>query len=291
MSPRLITVLLILALPVTASAQQPPPLPPPTPPPPGSEPPPPPTYPNQNPNPPPPYYQQPPPPPPARHPHRPPPPTYEFVEPVPPVHAPRYSLWVGARAGLLSFSNAFYTNADGHAETAGNYARPGLSLEADVGARLAKRFLPYIFLEHGFLGQGHRFEGSNASTQSNLYGVGFRYTAFDVDSIGLLADLSFGFRSITVSNASESYTMRGVEIFRFGLGAEFRVSTLFVLSPLISVSTGVMSDTDGSIHFSKNGSQDGTTTPTYQNGQSINQQNGYLMVNLGVGGHFDLLGK
>lgn len=288
---RLVTALFILALPVTASAQQPPPLPPPTPPPPGSEPPPSPTYPPQDPNPPPTYYQQPPPPP--QHPrHRPfLPPPYEFVEPEPPPHAPRFSLWTGARVGLLSFSNAFYTNSDGHAETTGNFARTGLSVEADVGARLAKRFLPYVLYEHGFMGQGRRFEGSDATSQSNLYGIGFRYTAFDVDSVGFLTDLSFGFRSITVSNGSESYTMRGLEIFRFGLGAEIRINTLFVISPLLSISSGAMNDTDGNIHFSKSGSQDGITTPTFQNGQNISAQNAYLMVNLGVGGHFDLLGK
>ncbi len=193
--------------------------------------------------------------------------------------------------GLLSFSNAFYTNQQGDAETTGNYVRPGLSLEADVGARLAKRFLPYLLFEHGFLGQGRRFEGSNASSQSNLYGIGFRYTAFDVDSVGFLADLSFGFRSITVNNGGESYTMRSLEIFRFGLGAEIRLNTRFVISPLLSFSTGNMGDTDGSIHFSKAGSGDGLGAPRYQNGQNISNQQGYLMVNLGVGGHFDLLGK
>lgn len=279
---------LVLALPGTVAAQQPPPLPPPTPPPPGSGPPPSPTYPTQDPNPPPTY--QPPPPQHTRH-RPPPPPAYEYVHPEPPTHAPRFSLWTGARAGLLSFSNAFYTNQAGHAETTGNYARPGLSLEADVGARLAKRFIPYVFYEHGFMGQGRRFEGSDASSQSNLYGVGFRYTAFDVDSVGFLTDLSFGFRSISVNNGKESYTMRGLEIFRFGLGAEVRLNSLFVISPLLSISSGVMNDTDGSVHFSAKGSQDGITQPTFQNGQSISAQNAYLMLNLGVGGHFDLLGK
>lgn len=279
---------MILAVSSTASAQQPPPLPPPTPPPPGSEPPPPPTYPNQDPGPPPTYQ----PPQHTRPPHRAaPPPVYEFVEPEPPTHAPRFSLWTGARAGFLSFSNAFYTNGAGNAETTGNFARPGLGLQVDVGARLAKRFLPYAFYEHGFLGQGHRFEGSDATSQSNLYGIGFRYTAFDVDSVGFLTDLSFGFRSVTVQNGSESYTMRSIEIFRFGLGAEIRMSSMFVLSPLLSFSTGNMNDTDGSIHFSAKGSQDGITQPRYQNGQNISNQQGYLMVNIGVGGHFDLFGK
>ncbi len=284
---RLVTALCIFALPVTASAQPPPPLPPPTPPPPGSEP-----APPQEPPPPPTYYQQQPPPPAPRVRHRPPPPpAYEYVETEPPTHAPRVSLWTGARAGLLSFSNAFYTNGAGNAESTGNFARAGMSLEADVGARLAKRFVPYILFEHGFMGQGRRFEGSDATSQSNLYGIGFRYTAFGVDSVGFLADLSFGLRSITVSNGSESYTMRSLEIFRFGLGAEIRLTTLFVISPLLSLSAGNMNDTDGSIHFSAKGSQDGITTPRYQNGQNISNQQSYLMVNLGVGGHFDLLGK
>jgi hypothetical protein len=244
----------------------------------------------QQPRPPPPTYPAPPPNPPG-HRHRAAPTPYEYVEPTPPVHAPYYSLWTGLRGGLLSFSNAFYTNQLQRAETTGNYVRPGLALEADVGARLAKRYLPYLFFEHGIMGVGHRFEGANASAQTNLYGIGFRYTAFDVDSVGLLTDLSFGVRSVTISQPGESYTMRSLEIFRFGLGAEIRLSTLFVLSPMLSISTGAMNDTDGNIHFSQKGSGDGLTQPTYANGKTIDQQNGYIMLLLSVGGHFDLLGK
>jgi hypothetical protein len=272
--------------------QQPAPLPPPTPPPPGTDP----VYTQQPqqpsqppPRPPPPVYPAPP-----SHPtprHRAAPQPYEFVEPTPPTHAPYFSLWTGGRAGLLTFSNAFYTNQQGHAESTGNFVRPGLALEADIGARLAKRYLPYVFFEHGFMGQGHRFDGSNASAQTNLYGVGFRYTAFDVDNVGLLTDLSFGVRSVTINQGSESFTMRSLEIFRFGLGAEIRLSTLFVLSPMVSIATGAMNDTDGNVHFSQKGSGDGLPGPTYNNGTSISQQNGYIMVLLSVGGHFDLLGK
>jgi hypothetical protein len=272
--------------------QQPAPLPPPTPPPPGTEP----VY-TQQPQP-----QQPPPPrpPPPTYPappshatphHRAAPQPYEYVEPTPPTHAPYYSLWTGARAGLLTFSNAFYTNQLGHAESTGNFVRPGLALEADVGARLAKRYLPYAFWEHGFMGAGHRFDGASASAQTDLFGIGFRYTAFDVDNIGLLTDLSFGFRSLSVHSGSESFTMRSLEIFRFGIGAEIRMSTMFVLSPMISIATGAMNDTDGTIHFSQKGSGDGLTQPTYNSGKTIDQQNGYIMVLLGLGGHFDLLGK
>jgi hypothetical protein len=273
--------------------QQPAPLPPPTPPPPGTEP----VYTQQPqqtpqqppPRPPPPTYPAPPQHPPSHH--RAAPQPYEFVEPTPATHAPYFSLWTGGRAGLLTFSNAFYTNQLGHAETTGNYVKPGLALEVDVGARLAKRYLPYVFYEHGFMGLGHRFEGSNASAQTNLFGLGFRYTAFDVDSVGLLTDLSFGFRSLTINQGSDSFTMRSLEIFRFGLGAEIRMSTLFVLSPMISIATGAMNDTDGNVHFSQKGSGDGLTQPTYSNGKTIDQQNGYIMLMFGMGGHFDLLGK
>jgi hypothetical protein len=260
--------------------QQPPP-PPPQYPPPEYQQAPPPGY--QQPQP---YYQQAPP----------PPPPVEYTPPPEPTHAPKFALWVGGRLGFLGFGGNFYDN-NGSAssppsnETTGNFLKNGLSLGIDVGARLGKRYLPYVFLEHGFMGQGHRFEGTSATSSSDLIGVGFRYTAGDVDSAGFLTDISVGLRTVTVKNGGDTYKMQSIEIFRLGLGAEVRLSTLFVLSPMATLSGGVMNDTDGHITFSPEGSKDGVTSPTYQDGKQIQAQRGYVVVGIHCGAHFDVFGK
>ncbi len=238
-----------------------------------------------------PYYQPPPPPPPPGYP--PPPPPVEYNEPPEPTHAPKFSLWVGGRLGVLGFGGAFYQNEFNEGETTGNFVRNGLSLGVDVGARLGKRYLPYVFLEHGFMGQGHRFEGSDATSSSDLLGLGFRYTAGDVDSVGFLTDISVGMRTITVKGGGSTYKMSSLEIFRLGLGAEIRISTLFVLSPMATLSGGAMSDTESNSHiaFSAEGSRDGITHPTYENGKQISNQRGYIAVGLQCGAHFDVFGK
>ena len=213
-----------------------------------------------------------------------------YVEPPVETHAPKFSLWTGARLGVLGFGNSFFDNELGQPETSGNFLGNGLAAEIDVGARLGKRYTPYVFLEHGFVGKGHRFAGTGATASSDLYGVGFRYTAGDVDSAGFLSELSVGVRTVTVSNGSETYKMSGLEIFRLGLGAEIRISTLFVISPMAQLSGGTMTDTSGSVTYAPN-QGDGLTHPTYQNGQNINAQRGYLILGLGCGAHFDFFGK
>ncbi len=232
---------------------------------------------------PPPYYQQP------QQPVPPPPPPVEYNEPPEPTHAPKFSLWAGGRLGFLGFGGNFYTNELSEGETTGNFAKNGLSLGVDVGARLGKRYLPYVFLEHGFMGQGHRFDGSSATASTDLLGVGFRYTAGDVDSAGFLTDLSIGVRTVTVKNGAQTYKMSSLEIFRLGLGAEIRISTLFVLSPMATLSGGAMSDTEGNVDFASKG--DGVPGPTYHDGKQIGNQRGYIVVGLHCGAHFDIFGK
>jgi hypothetical protein len=294
------TACALLAFASPAAAQQPPPpqggtLPPlpgeqPTQPAPGQPPPaaqqtaPPPGYAQQ---PPPVYYQQPPPP---------PPPEIEYTPPPEPTHAPKFSLYAGASLRYMGFGGYFYQNQDlptspGEGETTGNFAGNGPAIELDVGARLAKRYIPFLLFEHGFMAQGHRFTGSDATTSSDLLGVGLRMVSGDVDSAGFLGEISVGVRSITVKGNGQEYKMSALEIFRLGLGAEIRLATLFSLSPMAHISGGVMNDTDGTIAFSPDGSRDGRTAPTYTQGQNIQNQRGYVMVAIGCGGHFDIFGK
>lgn len=207
----------------------------------------------------------------------------------------KLALWLGGRAGVITFGNAFYTNQRGLDETTGNFARAGMSVEVDAGVRLFKRFTPYVFWEHGFHRQGRRFEGSDAHAYSNFYGLGFRYLAGAIDDLGFgfLTDLSVGIRTLTIasSSAGESYSMRALEIFRLGLGADIRVSRFFCVSPLAVISGGVMRSTEGNIRFSPAGSTDGLVEPTFKDGKNIDVETTYLVLGLGVGGHFDLFAR
>jgi hypothetical protein len=237
----------------------------------------------------------------------PPPPYYSppYYAPPPPVgyyersaepytHAPRFSLWTGARLGYMGFGGGFYggtNNAGEYTETTGNLVSPGPSLQLDVGVRLGRRYVPFVFYEHDFLRAGRRFAGDDATAYSDFYGLGFRYTAGDVNSAGFLTELSIGYRNVSITDNGQTYTMTAFELFRLGLGAEIRLSTLVVLSPMISISTGSMTDTSGSVTFSKAGQGDGATAPAFVNGAEITDQRGYVTVSVACGAHFDVFGK
>lgn len=207
-------------------------------------------------------------------------------------HAPKYALWVGGRLSFVGFGFSFYENQSTKAETTGNFLDPGVAPEVDVGARLGHRYVPYLFWEHGFMGQGRRFEGTDANSTTDFYGVGFRYTAGNVDAVGFVSDLSIGRRAVTVSRGDDSYAMTGWEFFRLGLGAEIRVTTLFTVSPLLSISSGAFDGTDGNVAFAcAPNCPDAINGPTYANGQDIDKGRAYVVLSAGVGLHFDVLGK
>jgi hypothetical protein len=228
------------------------------------------------------YYQQ----------QQPPPPVVAPAPPEPETHAPKYSLWTGARLSYVGFGFSFYENERGRPETTGNYLGNGVAPQLDIGARIAYRYIPYLFWEHGFMGQGHRFDGSQARSSTDFYGIGFRYVSGDVDSVAFLTDLSIGKRVISVSNGSQTYSMSGLEFFRLGLGAEIRVATLFALTPLFSISSGALNDTEGDISFAcAPNCADGVQGPTYKNNQVLESGRAYVVLSLGLGIHFDIFGK
>jgi len=212
--------------------------------------------------------------------------------PEPETHAPKYSLWTGLRLSYMGFGWAFFENERGQPETTGNFVRNGIAPQLDLGARIAYRYIPYVYWEHGFMGQGHRFDGSDARSTTDYYGIGFRHVGGDVDSVGFLTDLSIGQRVVTVSNGSQSYSMSGLEFFRLGLGAEIRVATLFAITALASISTGVLTDSEGTISYAcPKACGDGLTKPTYTDGRLINGSLRYVVLSLGAGIHFDVFGK
>src|SRR5579864_1069844 len=128
----------------------------------------------------------------------PPPPPVVYIEPPSETHAPKYSLWTGARLGFLGYGGHFFDYPTGpntlETETSGNFISNGLALQLDVGARIARRYIPYVGLELGGVKAGHRFDGTGATAGTQFIGIGFRYTGGDVDEVGFVSDLSFGFR-------------------------------------------------------------------------------------------------
>ena len=243
-----------------------------------------------SPTPPPPPPGAPPPPPPS--PLVPPPPPVVYIEPEVEKRAPRYALWAGGRLGILAYGGGIYDNpATQQVETTGNFVRTGLGLELDIGARLDKRYVPYLGIELGFAAAGHRFDTSKTQARTSFLGIGFRYIAGDVDNVGFVSDLSFGFRSFDLSNPSGSWSATGFEFLRLGFGAEIRINHRFAISPLVTVSGGSLTDTSGNISFAPN-QGDGATAPAFQGSQAIPgaAQTTYYAIVLGCGAHVDLFG-
>jgi hypothetical protein len=211
------------------------------------------------------------------------------------VHAPRFSLWVGGRAGLLAYSGGLYINNQntGGIETTGNFIKPGIGLELDVGARLAKRYIPYLALEWGLVAPGHRFEGvSDTRAWTEFYGIGFRYIAGDVDSVAFASDLSFGIRTFAVESGGSTWSANGLEIFRLGLGAEIRINNRFAISPMATLSGGSLTNTSGNVAFAPN-QGDGQAGPPFTGNGNIPgwAQTSYYAIVLGCGGHVDFFGN
>jgi hypothetical protein len=212
-----------------------------------------------------------------------------------PVRAPRYSLWLGGRLGLLLYGGSMYYNPlTGNDEKTGAFVTNGLALEADVGARIAKRYIPYLALELGLVGPGSRFQGSgtSASAGTSFLGLGFRFLAGNVNSVSFASDLSFGFRKFQVSNDGSTWTAQAFEFLRLGLGADIRFTDYFTISPMVTLSGGTLTDTTGSVAFASGQSDQQTNTnqviPNNQIPSTL--QTNYYAIVLGCGAHFDLFG-
>jgi hypothetical protein len=208
-----------------------------------------------------------------------------------PVHAPKYSLWLGGRLGLLLYGGGMYLNPGGDEEKTSSFVTNGLAVEADVGARISRRYIPYLALELGLVGPGSRFQGASATAGTSFVGIGFRFLAGDVSSVSFASDLSFGFRKFEVTNANQTWTASSFEFLRLGLGADIRFTSYFTISPMVTLSGGTLSDTSGSVPFAGNQSDQAPGTPDYVNhGQIPGQyQTNYFSITIGCGAHFDLL--
>jgi hypothetical protein len=188
-----------------------------------------------------------------------------------------------------------FADPTGYTETTGNFVTNGAALEVDVGARIERRYIPYLALELGFVGAGHRFDQTPASAGTSFVGVGVRLLAGDVDNVSFASELSFGFRKLQVSRSdtNETWSATGFEFLRLGLGAEIRLSTRFTLTPMVTVSGGTFTDTTGHIAFAPHQGDGLSGTPDYVNHGQIgsDSQKTYEAFVVGCGAHFDLIGK
>jgi hypothetical protein len=208
------------------------------------------------------------------------------------VHAPPYALWLGARLGVLAYGGGLYQDPSGYSETTGNFINTGLALEVDVGARIERRYIPYLAFELGLVGPGHRFDQTSTTAGTSFYGIGMRLLAGNVDHVSFASEISFGFRKFQVSNDTGTWSATGFEFLRLGLGAEIRLANRFTLSPMLTISGGTLTDTSGSIGFGPHQGDGATGTPDYVNhGQIPNSfQTQYAAFVVGCGAHFDLFG-
>ena len=197
----------------------------------------------------------------------------------------------------MGFGNAFYQDLNtGNSETTGRIVGNGPTFQLDLGARLGKAWIPYGFIEHGLLSKGGYFEGTDAHASTTFYGGGLRHVSGDPDSVAFLQDLSVGLRQVSVSRGTEKFTMSTFEWVRIGLGAEIRVHTRFVISPLASISAGSMNDAKGSVDFNFQQADlfgvEGQARPRYSlsGRESIEASRPYVALMIGCGFHFDLIG-
>ncbi len=198
---------------------------------------------------------------------------------------------------MLAYGGGLYLDnlATQAQETVGNFVQPGLGVELDVGARIERRYIPYLVVELGLVGAGHRFDGMSANANTSFAGIGFRFLAGDVNGVSLVSDLSFGFRRFQVNSSGQTWSATGLELFRVGVGADLRLSSSFTLSPMLTLSGGSLQTTSGYVAYAP-GQGDGVAgTPdsnTFPNGSiPSSYQSTYYAVAIGCGAHFDLFAR
>jgi hypothetical protein len=208
-------------------------------------------------------------------------------------HAPWASLWLGARVGaLFPFGNAYATGSDGYYEYGEKWdglATGGALVEGDVGVRFARSFILYGFWEHAWMGKGSdpawrmpdpgsNFGDQNSAT-TDYTGLGFRWSSRP-SSVGVLVDVGLGYRWFRERwSSGAKMDLQGFGEFRLGLGADVRVTRLFSLTPLLTISSGSFSDR--TVTIPGEGRHDIAHTYSGSHGT----------LTLSVGGNFDLWGS
>jgi hypothetical protein len=217
--------------------------------------------------------------------------------PAGPRRAPRLALWTGGRLGVALPVGDAFKDFDDNRYGEGELVGPGPTIEFDVGARLARTFVPFAFAEltiasagsaRGLPAPGPPAESGPAPPESAsprvdrasvlALGFGFRYE-FGPEGLGPALEIAYAFRRTSVTfNTGQALALEAPGEVRLGLGASWRAAESLTLSPLVTVAVG--SYADATIKgFDGRERAVATEAPLH----------GYL--GLSVGGHVDLFAK
>jgi len=179
-----------------------------------------------------------------------PPPPPPMIAPPPP--APHYSApaaipaprfhpeWtLGGRLGIVSIGKDSALIGDPNKDANGavmmrDYAKGGLSVEADLGYHFSPSWTIYGFWEHGFLAKGDANQSASKNPSTDFVGLGMNANT-NPDGVGFYFDVGLGYRWMSVPygggdvvplGASGSYfgsaegtaRFRGFEALRLALG-------------------------------------------------------------------------
>jgi hypothetical protein len=218
-----------------------------------------------------------------------------------PSRVSRLAFWAGGRlGGELPIGDGFKDFGD-RSFPERKLVGPGPALEIDLGARLGRRFVPFVFGQFLFASSGSASalpsprpapftppdtgavppEAASPAVDSSsafALGLGFRYE-FNPEGLGPAVEIAYAFRKTNVSfNTGQKLGAEAPGELRIGVGASWRVTDALTLSPLVTFAAGAYSDVVIA-GFDGRERAVGAETPIH----------GYL--GLSIGGHVDLFGK
>jgi hypothetical protein len=202
--------------------------------------------------------------------------------------APNTALWAGVRLGWFLPFGYVYARAvrGGLLERVpwDWYARSGLMLEGDIGARLGRNYTVFALWERAQLTPADHFDdlyGGQNGADSDFWALGMQASS-DADSLGFVTEIALGYRQARTrfeDGTEVQFTDSWLE-GRIGFGADIRLSPMFSLQPMLTLGIGSFSDID--IVY-PSGSSASMTSPG-----DVSDSHSWLT--LGVGGHVDLFG-
>ncbi|HKO46344.1 MAG TPA: hypothetical protein VJV79_01390, partial [Polyangiaceae bacterium] len=217
-------------------------------------------------------------------------PVFEPPAPPEPHHlAPRTALWLGARVGwFIPFGDVWARTNRGYVTGVpwSDYASSGPMIELNAGVRLSRNYSLFALWERARLGSGNGDPQSTLSGKADhgdtdFWGVGVRASS-DPDHIGFVTELAIGYRRARskFDNGDEIQFTDAPFETRLGLGADFRLSRVFTLSPMATIGLGSF----GTIETVSNGQIRYATTP-------YDQSDAHAWATFTLGGHFDVFGS
>jgi hypothetical protein len=188
------------------------------------------------------------------------------------------TLWVGARGGVFVPYGGLYAERSLVTTSFRDVAVGGPSVELDVGARWARKWVAYGFAQLVLLGQGSpsalsASHGEPTGVTTKAAGLALRWTS-SPDGWSPIVELGLGYRWLVATwQDGTSLRLGGFGDAHFGVGANWRLGSQVALSPMLSFSAGSF------------GSRSLADEPVGTLGSS------YTAIAFDVGGHFDLLGS